>query len=221
MKKVVIVSLVTALMLTACTTETATEEVAVPTAELVVEIVETIEVTEPVVEVTRPVVEEPVVELKPMVEIPPLNLTPMVEIKPVEPIVEPTVEVKEEVKEEVKVEVKVEEVTEPVEVTEPTETVEPESTYLGNFKLTAYCACAKCCGKSDGITATGTVATQGRTIAVDPSVISYGTAVSINGNTYVAEDCGGNIGGNRIDVFFNNHTDALNFGVQYADVYLV
>jgi 3D (Asp-Asp-Asp) domain-containing protein len=136
-----------------------------------------------------------------------VETTPVVETKPVESTEE----------------VKVEEVTEPVdvEVIDPTETVEPENTYLGNFKLTAYCACAKCCGKSDGITATGAVATQGRTIAVDPSVIPYGTAVSINGNTYIAEDCGGAIGGNRIDVFFNNHTDALNFGVQYADVYLL
>lgn len=91
---------------------------------------------------------------------------------------------------------------------------------LGNFKLTAYCACARCCGKSDGITATGTVATQGRTIAVDPSVIPYGTEVIINGNTYIAEDCGGAIKYNKIDIFFDSHQEALDFGVQYADVYI-
>ena len=91
---------------------------------------------------------------------------------------------------------------------------------LGKFKLTAYCSCEKCCGKSDGITSTGTKATQGRTIAVDPKVIGYGSKVKINGKEYVAEDCGGAIKSNHIDVFFNNHQDALDFGVQYANVYI-
>ena len=54
---------------------------------------------------------------------------------------------------------------------------------LGTFKLTAYCACEKCCGKSDGITATGTKATANRTIAVDKTIIPYGTIVIINGKT--------------------------------------
>ena len=208
MKKVLIASLVVALTMTACATET-TEEAVTPTTtptvaaetvvvtEPTVEIVETEPVTEPVIEpiieVTEPVVEEPATE--PVTE--PVT-TPVVETKPSKPV--------EEVK---------------VEETEPIETVEPDNNYLGRFKLTAYCPCAKCCGKSDGITATGTVATQGRTIAVDPSVIPYGTAVSINGNIYIAEDCGGAIGGNRIDIFFDSHADAWNFGVQYADVYLV
>lgn len=100
------------------------------------------------------------------------------------------------------------------------ENAELKPTDLGVFKLTAYCACARCCGKSDGITATGTVATQGRTVAVDPSVIPYGSRVIINGHTYVAEDCGGAIKTNRIDIFFDSHQEALNFGVQYAKVYV-
>lgn len=206
MKRVLIASLVVALSLIACATETADEDIT-PTIEPTTEAVETVVVTEPVIEVT-----EPVAEIKPMVEIPPVEIKPVVETTPVvetKPI-KPTEEVK------------VEEVTEPVEVEviEPTEAVEPENTYLGNFKLTAYCACAKCCGKSDGITATGTVATQGRTIAVDPSVIPYGTEVIINGNTYVAEDCGGAIKSNKIDIYFDSHAEALQFGVQYADVYI-
>lgn len=97
---------------------------------------------------------------------------------------------------------------------------EPELKSLGRFKLTAYCACSKCCGKSDGITASGTKAKQGRTIAVDPKLIPYGTKVVINGRTYVAEDCGGSIKQNRIDVFFNSHKDALNFGIQHAEVFI-
>lgn len=119
------------------------------------------------------------------------------------------------------------EVVESVESTVEIETEEPVEVEvveypitLGEFRLTAYCSCVQCCGKSDGITATGTLATAGRTIAVDPNVIPYGTSVVINGNTYVAEDCGGAINKNRIDIYFDSHEEALQFGVQYADVYL-
>lgn len=92
---------------------------------------------------------------------------------------------------------------------------------LGTFTLTAYCACEKCCGEwSDGITATGTVATAGRTIAVDPTVIPYGSQVQIYGNTYIAEDCGGAIKENKIDVFFDSHEEALEFGRRSTEVFI-
>ena len=58
-------------------------------------------------------------------------------------------------------------------------------------------------------------------IAVDPSVIPYGSHVLIDGHEYEAADCGGGIKGNRIDVYFASHQDACEFGVQYADVYLI
>lgn len=90
---------------------------------------------------------------------------------------------------------------------------------LGEFRITAYCACAACCGKSDGITATGTICKAGRTIAVDPDVIPYGTEVVINGHVYVAEDCGGGIDGKSIDLYFDSHEDALRWGVKYFEVY--
>ncbi len=97
---------------------------------------------------------------------------------------------------------------------------------MGEFKLTAYCPCAKCCGKwANGITATGTTATEGRTIAVDPRVIPYGSTVTLyyedgTVHTYTAEDCGGAIKENRIDVFFDSHEAARAFGVQSAMVYV-
>ena len=92
---------------------------------------------------------------------------------------------------------------------------------LGEFCLTAYCACTQCCGAyATGTTASGTTATANRTIAVDTSVIPFGTEVVINGNTYIAEDTGGAIDGNRIDIFFDSHQDALNFGVRYAEVFI-
>lgn len=90
--------------------------------------------------------------------------------------------------------------------------------FLGEFKLTGYCGCAACCGKTDCKTATGTHATQGKTIAVDPKIIPYGSEVIIDGEIYIAEDCGGAIKGNRIDIFFNDHNEALTYGVKYSDV---
>ena len=97
---------------------------------------------------------------------------------------------------------------------------------MGEFKLTAYCPCAKCCGKwANGITATGTTATEGRTVAVDPALIPYGATVTVyfaDGavHTYTAEDCGGGIKGNRLDIYFDDHQAAREFGVQSAMVYV-
>ena len=89
---------------------------------------------------------------------------------------------------------------------------------LGKFKCTAYCGCKKCCGHSHGITKSGTVATAKRTIAVDPRVIPLGTTVYIDGVEYVAEDTGRSIKGKRIDIYFNSHEEAVNFGVQQMEV---
>lgn len=89
--------------------------------------------------------------------------------------------------------------------------------YLGHFKLTAYCPCVKCCGKSDGITASGTKATAGRTVAMGG--VPLGTKISINGKIYTVEDRGTVYG--HVDIFFNSHSEALQFGKRYADVYLV
>lgn len=100
------------------------------------------------------------------------------------------------------------------------EAVEMEQTSLGKFKLTAYCPCEKCCGVNTGITATGTKATEGRTIGVDPKVIPYGSKVLINGKEYIAEDTG-DIHGKHIDIFFENHDDAIAFGVQHEEVFLL
>ena len=102
---------------------------------------------------------------------------------------------------------------------------DPELVSLGTFTVTAYCACERCCGKSPsdplyGITATGTTATEGRTIAVDPDVIAYGTVIYIDEQAYVAEDCGGGIRGNQIDLFFDSHEAAREWGVQEREVFI-
>ena len=98
-------------------------------------------------------------------------------------------------------------------IVEPIELIESE-----NFVATAYCPCEKCCGKTDGITKTGTTATEGRTIAVDPDKIPLGSKVTIDGKEYIAEDIGGAIKGNRIDIYFDKHSDALNFGRKNVKV---
>lgn len=96
----------------------------------------------------------------------------------------------------------------------------PETISLGEYTITHYCACSKCCGKSDAITATGTVATEGRTIAVDPSVIPYGTQIIIDGHIYIAEDCGSAIKGQRIDIYVADHQEALSRGIITREVRL-
>lgn len=88
------------------------------------------------------------------------------------------------------------------------------------YKVTGYCACKKCCGKTNGITASGTQATAGRTVAAS-SQFSFGTKLSINGTTYTVEDRGGAIKGNKIDVYFNTHAEALAWGVKYLPVEVV
>ena len=88
-------------------------------------------------------------------------------------------------------------------------------TYLGNFKLTAYCNCAQCCGVAGNLTASGTVPTAGRTVAM--AGLPFGTQLMINGSVYTVEDLGTPYG--HLDIFMNSHSDALNFGLQYADVY--
>lgn len=123
-------------------------------------------------------------------------------------------------------------ITKTVYVPEVTEedpvTTEPELQSLGTFTVTAYCACEKCCDKAPddpwyGITATGTKATQGRTIAVDPKVIPYGSVVYFDGidgfGGYVAEDCGGAIKGNEIDLYFDSHAEAKSWGIKELEVF--
>ena len=91
-------------------------------------------------------------------------------------------------------------------------------------KLTAYCIEDYphiCNNGNASSTATGTKPTPGRTVAVDPKIIPYFSNVIINGNTYIAEDTGGHIKGNRVDIVFSTHQEALEFGVQYADVHWV
>jgi 3D (Asp-Asp-Asp) domain-containing protein len=97
--------------------------------------------------------------------------------------------------------------------------------YVGTFTVTAYCGCSECCGayaegRGDVVTgAIGEPLSANYSIAVDPNVIALGSTVTINGQEYKAQDTGGAIQGNRIDMYFDNHAEAVEFGVQYMEVY--
>ena len=89
--------------------------------------------------------------------------------------------------------------------------------YLGKFKLTAYCSCPICCGVwSGGPTASGAMPTIDHTVAM--AGLPFGTELIINGQVYTVEDLGTPYG--HVDIYMNNHQAALQFGVQYSDVYL-
>lgn len=101
---------------------------------------------------------------------------------------------------------------------------------VGIFTATAYCPCVKCCGiwsaehpsrDADYVqrTSSGTTPEEGRTISADWDVLPKGSEVVINGHPYIVEDTGGAIKGHRIDIYFESHEAALEFGVQEVDVY--
>lgn len=71
----------------------------------------------------------------------------------------------------------------------------------------------------DTITSTGTTPKWG-TIAVDPTVIPYGTKVYIPkfDMVFTAEDCGSAIKGKRIDIFMNSEAECVKFGRQNMEI---
>jgi len=112
--------------------------------------------------------------------------------------------------------------TKKIEQNEVKESSDNNENFLGYFTLTYYCPCSKCCGQwASGITASGTTAEAGRTIATS-SKYAFGTKMNINGHTYTVEDRGGAIKGNKIDIYVNSHAEALKLGKQTnVPVYLV
>lgn len=109
---------------------------------------------------------------------------------------------------------------------EETESEIDDLRLLGEFRVTAYCPCEKCCGKwvntrPNGIVygASGEELVPYHSIAVDTDIIPYGKSVFIDGIEYVAEDCGGAIKGNRIDIYMDSHEAAVEFGVKNMMVY--
>ena len=129
--------------------------------------------------------------------------------------------------------------TKPVTTTAATTTTKvatTQSNYIGYFKITVYCACSICCGKyaaNRPVDANGNVIVKGAagrvliphySIAVDPKVIPLGKTVTFNGKTYRADDTGGLVKGNVIDIYSGtDHAEANRIASsmksQYANVY--
>ena len=104
----------------------------------------------------------------------------------------------------------------------PEKEEESDLIYLGEFLLTGYCDCPICQEEWVGTTALGVAPTPEWTIAVDPDVIPLGSYVVINGHTYRAEDVGGMINYNHIDIFCSSHEECYSdFCNGYTEVYLV
>ena len=90
---------------------------------------------------------------------------------------------------------------------------------LGVYRVTAYCTCVKCCGKSDGITACGYQIQPGDKLVAAPRELPFGTILTIPGyGTVKVLDRGGAIKGKRLDVYFDTHQEALNWGVKFLEI---
>lgn len=99
-----------------------------------------------------------------------------------------------------------------------------ELVYIGDYKLTHYCVeqYSHICGTGTGLTATGTQVTAGKTVAVDPTIIPYGTKMYIEDYGWrVAEDCGGAVKGSHIDIAVDSHDDALSMGTKIGGVWIL
>lgn len=88
---------------------------------------------------------------------------------------------------------------------------------LTNAIVTAYCACAVCCGHSGRLTASGSIPRAARTIAA-PSWIPFGSVVKINNTSYVVEDRMSRRYPTRFDIFMSSHREAQLWGKKVLNV---
>lgn len=102
----------------------------------------------------------------------------------------------------------------------------PVTSHSALFTVTHYCGCSKCCGAySDGSESIAYGASGKRlealvSVAVDPSVIPLGTVLhDAEGRLYRAEDTGGAIKGNRIDLFVGDHQRAKELGIREMELF--
>lgn len=94
--------------------------------------------------------------------------------------------------------------------------------YIGKYKITYYCACKQCCGKDNGITASGVKVQEGVTVAADTSKLPFGTKIYIKGIGWrTVQDRGGSIKGNRLDIYVPSHDSPMPYNVQNLDVWVM
>lgn len=93
----------------------------------------------------------------------------------------------------------------------------PEKRYYGNCRITFYCPCSACCGSWGNATASGAMPQANHTVACGD--LPFGTRLLIDGQEYVVEDRG--VGAQQIDIFVNDHGEALARGLYYTDVWIL
>ena len=100
-------------------------------------------------------------------------------------------------------------------------TAVPVRRSLGIFIVTAYCPNECCCGRfADGITANGHRIQFGDRFCAADIAIPFGKYLDIPGYGYVPVwDRGGEIKGNKLDVFFDTHQEALKWGNQKLEIF--
>lgn len=102
----------------------------------------------------------------------------------------------------------------------------PQQFITTTLNTSAYCKCEICCGKTDGKTASGKMATAWHTVAAGRTY-PMGTIIYIpalanmpNGGWFEVEDRGGDISNEKLDIFFNTHEEATQYGRKSLEVYI-
>lgn len=90
----------------------------------------------------------------------------------------------------------------------------------GSFKITGYCSCSKCTG-GHTTTYAGTTPQPNHTISADLNLFPLGTRLMINGTVYTVEDKGSAVQGNKLDIYYASHNEALNAGTYTAEVFVL
>ncbi len=103
----------------------------------------------------------------------------------------------------------------------PVKEVAEKGESLGLFTTSGYCTCELCCaGESESLTFSGTVPQADHTISADLDLLPLGTKVIINDVVYTVEDKGSSVLGNRIDIYYASHEEAVAHGAQEVEVFL-
>lgn len=104
--------------------------------------------------------------------------------------------------------------------------VKGKTPIVKTFNTSAYCSCEKCCGKTSGVTSSGSTATNWYTIAAGKAY-PIGTIIYIpelkdkpNGGWFIVQDRGGSITNNKIDIYMGTHTQAIQYGRKNLECYV-
>ena len=109
----------------------------------------------------------------------------------------------------------------PLEAAKPADKAmeaEPAKTSGGPRKISAYCGCEACSG-GHLYTYSGAVPKEDHTISADLDQFPLGTKLLIDGIIYTVEDKGSGVVENHLDIYFDTHKEALDYGLQKAEVF--